>query len=418
VQFPAYLAFTDPITLYRILKANKGFDARYTTRVVILFLTSLLALPFNWLERALYGRRIAAKQISDSPLIILGHDRSGTTHLLNLMSIDPQFAYTRPSQMVLPGCCILFDRAFDALLRLLDYRRPFDNMAVGPGSPQDDEVPLVKLTPHCEYHKYSFPRNHAYWLDRYVLNFGVESPAYAEWKRTYLGTLRKAAVLMRRDRSLLKSPATMANLNVVLELFPNAKFIHIKRDPYRVIPSQIHLHRTMARKYGLETVTEEQITEFALYQYRAYTLAFMRERRRIPSGNMIEVRHEDFVADRMLWLHRIYDTLALGEFEPIARRFEEYIRTVEHYEPNRYAEDPALKRRIDAELGFAVTALGYAAGRADDRCTLRSQPHHVTHTKPKRGGIGHEVDQDAINRASLSAHGCPRNHPWAQHRRY
>jgi len=116
-------------------------------------------------------------------------------------------------------------------------------MAVGPGSPQDDEVPLVKLTPSCEHHKYSFPRRYRAWLDAYVFNFSAASPTYADWRRVYLGTLRKAALLMGRERSLLKSPATMGNLNVVLELFPNAKFIHIKRNPHQVLPSQIHLHR-------------------------------------------------------------------------------------------------------------------------------------------------------------------------------
>jgi hypothetical protein len=359
VQFPAYLAFSDPITLWRLLRANGGFDARYTPRVIVLFMVSFILLPFNWLERALYGKRIADQPLSDSPLIILGHDRSGTTHLLNLLSLDPQFAYTRPSQMVLPGCCILFDRAIDALLRRLDYRRPFDNMEVGPGSPQDDEVPLVKLTPHCEYHKYSFPRSYKYWLDTYVLQFTVTSPAYREWKRTYLGTLRKAAVLMRRERSLLKSPATMGNLNVVLELFPNAKFIHITRHPYKVIPSQINLHRTMARKYGLQAVTDEQLVDFALYQYKGYMEGFLRDRPRIRSENFVEIRYEDFVADRMHWLHTIYDTLALGDFAAMVGPLQAYLDTVQHYEPHRFGNDPALQGRIDRELGFAVFALGY-----------------------------------------------------------
>jgi hypothetical protein len=235
-------------------------------------------------------------------------------------------------------------------------------MEVGPGSPQDDEVPLVKLTPHCEYHKYSFPRSYKHWLDTYVLQFTPASPAYEEWKRTYLGTLRKAAVLMQRDRSLLKSPATMANLNVVLELFPNAKFIHIKRHPHKVIPSQIHLHGTMARKYGLESVTDEQLVDFALYQYRGYMEGFLRDRPRIPPENLIEIRYEEFVADRMHWLRTIYDTLALGAFAPRVGPLEAYLGTIEHYEPHRFADDPTLKRRIDAELGFAVAALGYEQG--------------------------------------------------------
>ena len=364
MQFPAYLAFSGPITLYRILAANGGFDARYSARVTLLFMLSLILLPFNWLEQRLYGKQIADKRLSDSPLIILGHDRSGTTHLLNLLSLDRQFAYTRPSQMVLPGCCILFDKALDALLGRLDYRRPFDDMKVGPGSPQDDEVPLVKLTQHCEYHKYSFPRNYKYWLDTYVFNFSPDSPGYEDWKRTYLGTLRKAAVLMKRERSLLKSPASMANLNVVLDLFPNAKFIHIKRNPYKVIPSQIHLHTTMARKYGLETVSDEQIVEFALYQYKGYTEGFLKEKHRIRPENFIEIRYEDFVADRMRWLRTIYERLALGEFAAMAGPLQEYLSSIGNYEPHRFADDPLLKGRIDAQLGFAVAALGYAPAPA------------------------------------------------------
>lgn len=359
MSFPAYLAFADPITLWRILRSNGGFDLRYTPRVIVLFLVSLVLLPFNWLERLLYGRQIAAQRLSDSPLIILGHDRSGTTHLLNLLSLDPQFAYTRPSQMVLPGCCILFDKALDFMLSRIDYRRPFDNVAVGPGSPQDDEVPMVKLTPHCEYHKYSFPRSYRYWLDTYVFNFSTQSPGFAEWKHTYLGTLRKAAVLMQRQRSLLKSPATMANLNVVLELFPNARFIHIKRNPYKVIPSQIHLHKTMARKYGLERVTDEQLTDFALYQYRGYMEAFLRDRPRIPAGNLIEIRYEDFVADRMGWLDTIYKALNLGDFGALQPRVAAYLDSVQNYEPNRFVKDPALEGLIRTQLGFAFAALGY-----------------------------------------------------------
>ncbi len=359
MHFPAYLAFTDPITLFRILKANGGFDRRYSLRVLVLFLVSGVLLPFHWLERLLYGRQIEQQRLSDSPVIILGHDRSGTTHLLNLLSLDPQFAYTRPSQMVLPGCCLLFDKWMDRLLGLLDYRRPFDNMEVGPGSPQDDEVPMVKLTPHCEYHKYSFPRNYKYWLDTYVFGFTPASPGYAEWRRTYLGSLRKAALLMRRERSLLKSPATMANLNVVLELFPNAKLIHIKRSPYKVIPSQIHLHKTMARKYGLETVTDADLVDFALYQYQGYMEGFLKDRDRIPPGNLIEIRYEDFIADRMHWLRAIYDTLQLGDFNALTGAVQAHLDAVRSYEPNRFAEDPALHERVNSQLAFAFSALGY-----------------------------------------------------------
>ena len=359
MHFPAYLAFTNPVTLYRILKSNGGFDTRYTLRVIILFTVSFLMLPFNIIERLIYGKLIDEKTISDSPLIILGHDRSGTTHLLNLMSLDPQFAYTRPSQMVLPGCCILFDKIIDFILGLIDYKRPFDNMDVAPGSPQDDEVPMVKLTPNCEYHKYSFPRNYKYWLETWVFNFSKESPGYSEWKETYLGTLRKAAVLMKRDRNLLKSPATMANLNVILELFPNAKFIHIKRNPYKVIPSQINLHKTMVTKYGLESVSDEEITKFAIYQYKGYMQGFLHDLPTIPPDNIIEISYEEFVSDRMHWLQLIYSKLDLGDFSLMKENLQNYIDSIENYQAHKFAEDMVLKAQINEHLAFAFEALGY-----------------------------------------------------------
>ena len=366
MHIPAYLAFTNPITLFRILKRNGGFDARYTFHVTILFLISWLMLPFNILEYLLYSKKIAHKKISDSPLIILGHDRSGTTHLLNLMSLDSQFSYTRPSQMIFPGCCILFDKAIGFFLSVVDYRRPFDNMEVGPGSPQDDEVPMVKLTPHCEYHKYSFPRNYKFWLDTYVFSFSTQSPAFEEWKNIYLATLRKAAVLMNKERSLLKSPATMANLNVVLALFPNAKFVHIKRNPYNVIPSQIHLHKTMAEKYGLETVSDDQITEFALHQYKGYMEGFLHDQHLITAENYIEIRYEEFVEDRMHWLHEIYEKLELGDFSKHASKLQDYIDTIGNYEPHHFHEDPILKNKIASQLAFAFIALGYELGKNTD----------------------------------------------------
>ncbi len=321
-------------------------------------MVSVVMLPFNALEWLLFQRRIAQTQLSDSPLIILGHDRSGTTHLLNLLSLDPQFAYTRPSQMVLPGCCILFDKVMDTLLGILDYRRPFDNMEVGPGSPQDDEVPLVKLTPHAEYHKYSFPRHYRFWLDTYVFNFSSASPQFALWKKVYLGTLKKAAVLMGKNRSLLKSPATMANLNVVLELFPNAKFIHIKRNPYKVLPSQMNLHQTMVNKYALESVSDEELRDFALYQYEGYMKGYLQYKHLIPQGNLIEIRYEDFVQDRLQWLGKIYEQFALGDFDSRRASLEDYLNSIANYEAHRFHDRPRTKAADRCPPGVCLHGTG------------------------------------------------------------
>ena len=46
-----------------------------------------------WLQRLIYGRRIAATEIKEPPIFIIGHWRSGTTYLHELMVCDERFAY-------------------------------------------------------------------------------------------------------------------------------------------------------------------------------------------------------------------------------------------------------------------------------------------------------------------------------------
>lgn len=44
-------------------------------------------------HRICYARATAAQQLHAEPLFILGHPRTGTTHLHNLLSLDPAFAH-------------------------------------------------------------------------------------------------------------------------------------------------------------------------------------------------------------------------------------------------------------------------------------------------------------------------------------
>lgn len=43
--------------------------------------------------RVLYSQAVARQPLHPEPVFILGHPRTGTTHLHNLLSRDPAFAY-------------------------------------------------------------------------------------------------------------------------------------------------------------------------------------------------------------------------------------------------------------------------------------------------------------------------------------
>ena len=85
------------------------------------------------IERVRFGRRIEAAHV-DAPLFILGHYRSGTTHLHNLLALDPQFAAPTFFQVFNPHTFLSTERWAAPLTdRFVARRRYQDEMALGAG---------------------------------------------------------------------------------------------------------------------------------------------------------------------------------------------------------------------------------------------------------------------------------------------
>ena len=110
------------------------------------------------IERGRFGRRIEATQVQ-APLFILGHYRSGTTHLHNLLALDPQFAAPTFFQVLNPHTFLTTERWAAPLAdRLVVRRRYQDEVALGAGVPSEDEVALGTMTGLSPYLGWYFPR--------------------------------------------------------------------------------------------------------------------------------------------------------------------------------------------------------------------------------------------------------------------
>ena len=62
----------------------------------------LARIPFYQFERLIHARAINDLELPSDPIFIIGHWRSGTTHLHNLFSQDPQFGSINFLQTALP----------------------------------------------------------------------------------------------------------------------------------------------------------------------------------------------------------------------------------------------------------------------------------------------------------------------------
>ncbi|MFN2109724.1 MAG: sulfotransferase family protein [Anaerolineae bacterium] len=343
----------------RLVAANGGVDWRYWIRSLYVSIVALLGAPFRAYENARFGARIAATPIRETPIFILGHWRSGTTHVMRLIARDPAFAVVTFIHTMIPGL-YLSSPLFRAILASsLPKVRPMDNVSVSPDAAEEEEYALGNLSPYSFYHALSFPKKMREIFDKYVLFEGVERKVIEQWKAIYLHFLKKVTFSSNGKRLLLKNPANTGRIPTLLELFPDAKFIHVYRNPYVVYSSTMHWLDKELAPTALQDVDEEMVRENALRNYEKLMLRYEEDKALIPEGNLIEVRFEDFEANPLGEVARIYETLGLALGPEAQQQMQQYLLTVKGYKKNTYRLDHRTRRELARRWGFMIRRWKY-----------------------------------------------------------
>ena len=170
------------------------------------------------LEQRRYGREVESTQVQ-TPLFILGHYRSGTTHLHNLIALDPQFASPTFFQVLNPHTFLTTERwAAPIADRLVVRRRYQDEMALGAGVPSEDEAAMCTMTTLSPYMAWYFQKGGDRY-DLYLTFRGVPDQEVARWGDSLTKFLKK--LTLRHGRPLvLKSPPHTAPHQAPLEALP------------------------------------------------------------------------------------------------------------------------------------------------------------------------------------------------------
>jgi len=319
----------------RILNDNRfDVDARYWPRAAMLTSNSVWNSVVRRWEDWRYGAAVRNTEIQP-PVFVLGVWRSGTTHLHNLLSRDRRFAYPNTFEVLLPHTFLTTQAAGSRVMQwMMPPTRPMDNVAMGVDEPQEDEFALVASGLSFMLGLVIFPRSKGRYQQFLTLrDAGPEE--LQRWKKALLSFLRKLSFKYHRPL-VLKSPAHTGRLQVLLELFPQAKFVHVHRNPYEVFQSTMHTWRKVQTFWGLQEgeVTEERVLADNAEIYDA----FFAERHRLNDENYCEVRYDELTTDPIGELRRIYRRLVLPEFEQVEPTIREYAQSIEGYARNSYAK--------------------------------------------------------------------------------
>jgi hypothetical protein len=338
-------------------------SARYYPRLVIITLINLINYPFRTWERLLINPGFKNEAIKNDPVFIVGHWRSGTTHLHNLLCQDERLGFVTTYQSVFPDTLLagLGRFIFGGFTKLLiPGTRKGDNVKLDTANPQEEEFALGDKTPVCFYYFWMFPKNIRNYYDRFIRFRGIPDSQLQSWKNDYKLLIKKALKNTGRVQFLSKNPPNTARIKVLLEMFPNAKFIHIHRNPVEVFLSTRHFYSKMLPYLQLHSITQEEIDYHIFDIYKKLMSDFLEQKTLIPAANFVEIAFDDLEKDPLNNLKHIYEKLDLPGFEDALPAFTNYRQSMDSYEKNKHTISSDLLEKIRHEWGFAMKHFNYA----------------------------------------------------------
>ncbi len=342
----------------RMLTANRfAVGPRYAYIAAIISANSVTNTAFRWMVNARFGDRVRSTPVR-SPVFVIGHWRTGTTLLHELLIRDAQFGFPDMQDCFNPNHALLTGEFFKRYMRfLLPSKRPMDNMHMGWERPQEDEFALALLGLPSTYTDFAFPHRPPMHPGALDLS-GLSQPQLARWKRVFVRFLQEVT-LRTGKRLVLKSPPHTARIPVLLELFPEAKFLHIVRDPHAVYPSTVKLWLSMARAHGLQKPEWAGLEQKVLREFRVIYDRLEEAKPLLKPGQFHELRYEELVKNPVTELKRAYEMLDLGDFDAARPVIEEYLRQNANYETNKHELTPEQTRLIREHWGDVIHRFEY-----------------------------------------------------------
>jgi len=347
-----------------LMKLFKRGHYSFTLNCVPDTLLLVLWSPVNSLlyriSEAKYRRKAEAVPLDQAPIFVMGHWRTGTTLMHDLFSVDPNLAYPTTYECFFPHHFLLTEGTLPKVMKvLLPKKRPQDDVPVGFDRPQEEEFGMMMLGEGTPYITHAWPRFGP--ADSDYLDFeGVTAAERSRWTRAYMWFYRRL-VLKHGKPLVMKSPANAARLKLLTELFPDARFIYMARNPLDVFPSTVKLWRALYSTQGLHNppYLDGWLDDYVLDMFVRLTERYEADRHLIPPGRLIELRYEDLVKDPLATMADIYRRLDIGDFAKAEPPMRAYLEAQAEHRVSDYDLPPELKRKIIERLGPYIDRFGY-----------------------------------------------------------
>lgn len=354
-------------TWWRLLRDNSfRVQPRFWMRAGATTLASVGNSVAAWHEERKFGAAIKRQSI-EPPTFVLGHWRSGTTYLHNLLAQDARFGWPTSWQVFAPEMFITTEKFLPRLWGpLLPTKRPMDNMTARLDEPQEDEFAILTMNALSHYTGWIFPRRETEYA-KYLTFDDATAEEREAWKDALRSFVRKLSYRYAGRPILLKSPPHTARLRMILDVFPDARFIFIHRHPYDVFRSTRHTMRMLEPWFTLQAYDRSLMDGMIIDRYAELHDAYLDQRDAVPAGQLHEIRYDDLVRLPIRALSQAYAALDLPAFSETEMAIRSYLFSLGNYQVNRFNDlDDAIRARLDEAWARMFEAFDYARGPREE----------------------------------------------------
>lgn len=346
----------------RLLRKGKYRVApiRWGMALIITILAITINSPCAILQKLLYGKKIKNTKLPGPPIFIIGHWRSGTTLLHEYMIRDDRYTFADTYACFAPEHFILtrfFLRPIAAIL--MPKKRPIDNMEAGFDRPQEDEFALTAMGLPSPYRNLIFPNNPEKIDVDYLTLRDVSQNARMQWLDGLDFFVRSLTYLKPDKQVVLKSPPHTGRIKAILEKYPDAKFVHIHRNPYSIFPSTYNLWMRLSKDEGAQRPNGVGMEDYIFDCLNKMYEAFESDLEALKPGQFCEVDYKELAARPMEALEKIYRELDIDGFEQVKPVFEEFAASQKTYKKNKFEMAQQTKDLIAERWSRYFERYGY-----------------------------------------------------------
>lgn len=317
---------------------------------------------FTPLQEKKYRRLLADKPLEHDPLFILGHWRSGTTFLHNILAQDKHFGYTTTYQTVFPHYVMALQGIFKPVMNfVMPKRRPTDNMELAPDLPQEEEFALNNMCPYNYYNFWIFPDRMQEYCNRFLTFRDIREDELQAFSQSFEKLVKISLWNTGGTQYLSKNPPHTGRIKALSGFFPRARFIYLIRNPYTVFESTRSFFSNTIKSLQLNSISDEEMEQNILRNYIELYHAYKEQSRPLKEagGRLYEVRFEDIEKDALAITRDIYEKLDIPGWKEAEPAISKYILSKKGYKKNQYNYDPRTIQLVNGHWSEVLDEWGY-----------------------------------------------------------